>query len=62
MRTFKVLLHRAQRSPSLYVVTTRDDSRARQIADDLMRSADYLGVEVWEEDEMIFAVGKKTAG
>lgn len=59
MCTLRVLVyHGARAPPSLHLVTAADDAHIAEIADELLtQSPDGVGVEVWRDDERLYARG-----
>lgn len=59
MCTLRVFVYHGARSPpSLHLVTSDDHAHAAEIADELLtQSSDGVGVEVWCEEERLYARG-----
>jgi hypothetical protein len=59
VRSFKLLLHSGSASsPSARLVTAEADSTAEALARELLtESPDGVGVEVWEDDQRLYARG-----
>lgn len=56
---FRLLLHHGTaKSPSLHLVTAKDESTAQAFADVLLaESRDGVGVEVWQDEQRLYARG-----
>jgi hypothetical protein len=53
-----LVYHGARTPPSLHLVTVGDHSHAGDVADELLTQAsDGVGVEVWCEEERLYARG-----
>lgn len=59
MRKFQFVISLPCSSIAVRIVEVRTEERARELAERMLKeSPNHLGVEVWEGDDHVFAVGQ----